>query len=143
MKKIRKIGICSLIMCMFLFTCGFEGCNEADYATTDVKNEADSFKIVRELTLVNTRLDKVQCKITGTFSLKFDNIDNQLEIIIKTGEEMFSRELFHINDDISYYMHTIDTEYAPRWKNYAYEVITYNDLYGTDNGDGPGKTAYQ
>lgn len=110
MKKVKTIW--SVLLTAIFCTFTLAGCiNESDTATTEIKNEADNFNIVRELTIVNTRTDGIQCKLTGTFSLNMDSTDHQLEIISKIGKDEYRRDLFHINDDTNYYVHNVDKEY--------------------------------
>lgn len=124
MRKQRRIITALVLATSLLFT----GCepSEANKATTEVTNNADNFDITRELIIVNTRTDTVQCKLTGSFSLKMDSNDHQLEIITKTGQDEYRRDLFHINDDTNYYVHNVE---RTDWDDYRYEIIRYEDLY--------------
>lgn len=125
--KIKQFWAISLVLIFATFT--LIGCTEAENATTDIKTEADNFQIPRTLTIINTRTDKVQCILTGTFSLNMDEQDGQLEIVTKLGKDDYRRDLFHINDDTNYYVNNIDKEFEKQWSDFEFEIQTFNDLY--------------
>lgn len=128
MKK-KLSNIWAITLCILFVAGTLVGCTEAENATANVKYEADNFSLPRTLIIVNTRTDKVQCKLTGTFSLNMDSHDNQLEIITKLGDDDYRRDLFHINSDTNYYVHNIDKEFENLWNEYEFEIQTYDTLY--------------
>ena len=78
--KLRSKTILTCIILSLLLT----ACTDADYATKEVKDNADSFNLIRECTVYNTRSDKPLFHIIANFSLNIDAADEQLEIICQT-----------------------------------------------------------
>ena len=82
-KKIMKLRSKTILTCIILSLL-LTACTDADYATKEVKDNADSFNLIRECTVYNTRSDKPLFHIIANFSLNIDAADEQLEIICQT-----------------------------------------------------------
>lgn len=91
-------------------------CSDAETVATDIKVQADSFQLVREITFYNTRSDRITFHLIANFSIEMDEQDNQAEITCMTGENEYQRILLHLNDDTIYSV----TNFAPEDDMYLY-----------------------
>ena len=78
MKMIKKV-IAVLVLSATIFACA--ACTEAERASHNVSKEADNFKVLRELTVMDDFTGKIMFKATGYLSIEEDG--SQLEITAK------------------------------------------------------------
>lgn len=84
-KKINALLM--MVMCVMLLA----GCDQATNATTQLKDDANEFKLTRRITVVNLRTDTILYEIEGRLSYTVES-DGDLSIVAKTGENEFSRD---------------------------------------------------
>lgn len=99
MKKIIK----ALALVTLLTT---TGCTQADTVRHNLTEDADSFNIVRRITVFNTRTDKVLMQMTGVMSIKTDSNTKELNVLVKDGETYY-KHLIYLNDDTTYVMEDV------------------------------------
>ena len=100
MKKIICVILCAVIA---ISLCG---CRQADKVSYNVSKEADAFNVVRRLTVLNTRTDKVMLQMTGTFSIKVDS-DGDLNIICEIENGQYQKHFVHLNSWTTYVVEDI------------------------------------
>lgn len=84
----KKINVLlMMVMCVMLLA----GCDQATNATTQLKDDANEFKLTRRITVVNLRTDTILYEIEGRLSYTVES-DGDLSIVAKTGENEFSRD---------------------------------------------------
>lgn len=82
------------------------GCTQADMVRHNITQEADSFSVVRRITVFNTRTDKVLLQMTGIMSLKTNSDTKELNVIVKDGDNYY-KHMIYLNDDTTYVMEDI------------------------------------
>lgn len=117
MKK-KKIALGLLTAFVVLL---FAGCRQADRVAYNVSRAADNFEVVRKLTVLNARSDKIVMELTGNFSIA-NNEANELEIICKTGENEYKKHFVSLN---SWTMYTVEDISGADVNPYQYEIVFY------------------
>lgn len=94
MKKVVKIiAVISFILVLCIIAMNFTSCREADVVSSNVSKEADAFKVCRKITVINSRTDTIIYELQGIFSIN-NNLNDELEIICKTGENEYKKTLY-------------------------------------------------
>ena len=91
------------------------GCTEADKVSQNVSQEADNFNVIRRLTVLNARSDK----LIGAFSITVDSGDNQLEVICETGKNKYKKHFIVLNEWTIYVVEDVSGAEVDK---YRYEV---------------------
>ena len=110
MKKIKFL-IIILIITISMTGCVFD--SDADVASYNVSKEADMFKVKRRIVFINLRSDSYLFEIV-------DNVDNQLEVICKVGEDKYQKHFLRLSDETTYTVEQL--EYSEVSK-YDYEIV--------------------
>lgn len=117
--------------CMGVFTLSLAGCSQASNATYQLKDDADEFKIVRKITVINLRTDTILYEIEGRISYTVET-DGDLSIVAKVGDNKFKRDSIGVGqagNGITYVIEQIEPiEEDP----YHYEVRIYARLPKVD-----------
>ena len=100
-KKSLKLVLVALTSATLL-----TGCTQADMVRHNITQEADSFSVVRRITVFNTRTDKVLLQMTGIMSLKTNSDTKELNVIVKDGDNYY-KHMIYLNDDTTYVMEDI------------------------------------
>lgn len=115
MKNTKKIFIVVMVLIMALTLCS---CRQADRVSYNVSKEADSFNVVRKLTVMNGRTDTILLEMIGRFALK-NNSTNELVIICEVAQGEYKKNYVYLNDYTLYVVEDISgSEVSP----YQYEV---------------------
>jgi hypothetical protein len=87
-----------------LITTLLVGCDErtADDVSYNLSLEADNFNCVRQLTVINCMTDTVLYQMTGRMSIEVDTSADQLEIVVKMGEDSYKKDFVDLNECITY-----------------------------------------
>ena len=117
MKRIVSI---LLIFVVVLTVFCFGGCviREADKVAYNVSKEADYFNVVRRITVINCRTDKVLYQLTGTFSLG-NSGHNELEVICELPDNVYTKHYIYLNEWTTY---TVEDLYGANVSKYSYEL---------------------
>ena len=83
------------------------GCSQADRASRNVSVEADNFRVVRRLAVINTVTDQPIMEMVGNFSIKADIEDSQLEITAKEEDGTFRKHFVGISPTVTYVVEDI------------------------------------
>lgn len=123
MKKRIFAVVVVIMMVMITLT----GCSQADNATVQLKNDADEFRIVRKITVINLRTDTVLYEIEGRLSYTVE-ADGDFSIVAKVGEDTFKRDTVGVGqagNGITYIVEQIEP--FPE-DPYHYEIRIYARL---------------
>lgn len=115
------------LVVMFVVALMLVGCSQATNATMQLKNDADEFKVVRKITVINLRTDSILYEIEGRISYEVE-ADGDFSIVAKTGEDTFKRDTIGVGqagNGITYIVEQIEPlEEDP----YHYEIRIYARL---------------
>lgn len=128
MKRKVLAALLSIVM-----VCGaLTGCTEAERVSHNMSQEADNFNVVRRLTVMNARTDKIMFELEAAFSIQVDKEDNQLEVTCETGKDQYKKHFINLNEwtmyvvedlsgaDVDKYHYTIN--YLPEGNIIPYDV---------------------
>jgi len=96
-KCLEMIAIITLVIMSLLI-----GCTDAEVVSSNISKDADSFKVLRKITFINTMTDEVLYTVEGNFSIKADMSDNQLEITAKVGEDSYEKHFLGLSPTTVY-----------------------------------------
>ena len=77
------------------------GCSQAERVEHNLSKEADSFNIVRQLTVMNCIKGDVLFQMTGKMSINADMNDRQLEVIVEDGNT-YVKHFVGVSDNVTY-----------------------------------------
>lgn len=97
----KKIGLFILVAVLVIFACILVGCSQAERVSYNLSKEADSFNIVRQLTVINCIEGDVLFQMTGKLSITADTEDHQLEIIVEDGGT-YVKHFVGLSDNVTY-----------------------------------------
>lgn len=117
MNKNRISAIC-LALALSISAITLTGCRKATFAGYNVSKDADNFKVLRRITVVNTRSDCVLYELTGYFSLQ-NTTTNEIAVICQVGADKYKKDFIYLNDWTTYVVEDLDgSEVSP----YHYEL---------------------
>ena len=101
---LAALGLCAAVLA---------GCTQAEKVSRQVSREADTFGIVRKVTVINTLDDVALLEVTGRMSIQHSAGD--VDIIVEVAPGVYRKHFVHINDFITYVVEDLtdrtDTEY--------------------------------
>jgi hypothetical protein len=101
----KKLLLITLVATMlFMFT----GCTEAERVSSNLSKEADSFNVVRQLTVINCITNDIIFQMTGRLSIQPDMAQRQLEIIIEYEEGKYKKDFVGLADNTTYTVDQIE-----------------------------------
>lgn len=122
MKKVVKIiAVISFILVLCIIAMNFTSCREADVVSSNVSKEADAFKVCRKITVINSRTDTIIYELQGIFSIN-NNLNDELEIICKTGENEYKKHFIYLTDTVLYIVEDLQ---GADVSSYQYKVTIY------------------
>lgn len=122
MKK-RKLQ-CLVFMVLFIsFIMVLAGCStEAERVSYNLSQEADSFNIVRQLTIINCITNDTVLQMTGRISIQPDVEQNQLEIIVEHQKGQYLKDFVGLGDNVMYTVQQVDPIASDPYRY----VVNYN-----------------
>jgi len=90
---------------------------DADVASYNLSQDADQFRIYRRVVFYNGITDKYILMVEGYCSIKKDNIDNQLELTVKTDNGTYLKHFLGLSDNVTYFVEQLDANMVST-KNY-------------------------
>jgi len=109
------------IVILLIILVGLVSCTrDANIASYNLNKEADQFRVMRRIVFYNSITDTYMFELIANCSIKKDNIDNQLEVMVKTGPGTFKKHYLGLSDNVTYMVEQI--EYSEVSK-YRYELI--------------------
>ena len=115
MKRLFAV-ICLVAVALSVLT--MSGCRESTFVSYNVSKEADEFNVVRRITVINCRTDKVLYQLTGTFSLK-NTETNEIAVICELPNNTYTKHFIYLNDWTTY---TVEDLSGTDVSKYSYEL---------------------
>lgn len=116
MKKLLFLLLISILSVTILSACEE---TQSDIVSTNVSKDADNFNVIRRLTVLNARTDQPMFELVGAFSIKVDGADNQLEVVVETGEGKYKKHFVALNQ---WTMYVVEDLEGASVSKYHYEV---------------------
>jgi hypothetical protein len=82
--------------------------SDADVASSNLSKAADQFEVNRRIIFYNGITDRYMLSIEGLCSIEKDNVDSQLEVTCKVGEESFKKHFLGISDNVTYFVEQLE-----------------------------------
>ena len=121
MRKNKIVAIAVALAASLALT----SCREATYASYNVSKEADNFKVLRRITVVNTRSDNILYELEGFFSLQ-NTSTKEIAVISRTGEDEYKKDFIYLNEWTTYVVEDLDgSDVSP----YHYELTIIPKSY--------------
>ncbi len=105
----KKIGF--IIVGLLLITL-FTACDDAQVASQNLVRSADNFEIERRIVFFNGITDNYLLEIEGKCSIEADQLDKQLEVICKTGDEEYKKHFLGLSDNVAYFVEHLEPTHA-------------------------------
>lgn len=99
-----------ILIALVMISCTFTGCietRESDMVSYNLSLEADNFNNVRQITVINCLQGDILFQMTGKISIEADTADNQLEVIVETGEGTYKKHFIGLSDNVTYVVEDI------------------------------------
>ena len=109
-----------LIVVMIMLAITLSGCTDADVVSQNLSKDADQFKIQRRIVFYNSIRDVYILEIVGNCSIEVDELDNQLEVVCKTGEDQYQKHFLGLSDNVTYTVEQLEWVEA---NAYRYKII--------------------
>lgn len=115
----KRILALSIVLVMLI---AFAGCetNQADRVSYNLSQEADSFNVVRQVTVINCIQGDTLFQLTGKMSIKADTADQQLEIIVE-DDGRYTKHFIGLSDNVTYVVEDLNLG-ANDVSNYRYTI---------------------
>ncbi len=92
---------------------------QADIVSRNLSQEADAFNSYRCITVINCLQGDVLFQMKGKCSITADTTDNQLEIIVEEGTNVYKKHIIGLSDNVTYVIEDITGNDVD---NYNYEL---------------------
>lgn len=92
------------------------GCTEVERVSENLSLEADNFNNVRQITVINCLKGDVLFQMTGKMSIKADNEDNQLEIVVEDENKNYKKHFVGLSDNVTYVVEDITSKNVSRYR---------------------------
>ena len=110
-------GTILVIVAVIAAVLSLSGCTESERVSHNVSKEADNFNVVRRLTVINCRSDKVTLQLTGTFSISKNT--NELEVTCELPDGKYTKHFVYLNEWTCY---TVEDLSGSNVDKYSYEI---------------------
>lgn len=112
-KKVIKPILLTLLAALLLV-----GCRESSKVSYNVSREADSFGVVRRVTVINMRSDNIVFEAVGNISID-TNDSEKLVVIAQTDEDTYKKHYINMTEWNMYVVEDIEGAKADQYK---YEI---------------------
>lgn len=92
------------------------GCTQAERVSENLSKEADSFNVVRQLTVINGITGDVLFQMSGRLSIKADTTDNQLEVVVEYEKGEYKKHFIGISDNVTYVVEQLNVKNVSNYK---------------------------
>lgn len=107
----------SLLAIAMLSVLLFAGCTtQADRVSENLSKEADSFNVIRQLTVINCIEGDVLFQMTGKLSITADSNDNQLEVIVEDENGNYQKHFVGLSDNVTYVVEQLQSKNVSKYK---------------------------
>jgi hypothetical protein len=83
------------------------GCREVTFASYNVSKDADNFKVLRKITVINTRTDNILYELTGFFSLQNSSTD-EIAVVCRVDHDKYKKDFIYLNEWTTYVVEDLD-----------------------------------
>lgn len=114
-----------IFIIMGILTIGglLSGCGtQAERVSYNLSKEADSFNVVRQITVINCIGGDVLFQMTGRMSIQPDPAEDQLEIIVEVEKGKYQKHFIGLSDNVTY---VVEDKGSNEVSNYQY-TLNYN-----------------
>lgn len=108
-----------VLICTILIVAPFSACSQADRVSYNLSKQADSFNVVRKLTVIDCIQGDVLFQMTGKMSINADRTDNQLEITVEDENGTYKKHFVGLSDNVTYVIEDVSVNDVD---NYKYTV---------------------
>lgn len=109
----KHYRILTALITILVLTMSLTGCKSSHYYTSEardakweVKTDANNFKVMRRITVVNTRTNEMLLQFEGYFALT-NNDNNELEMTIKNSDGSYKIDYIYLNENVAYVVEDI------------------------------------
>ena len=115
MKKLQTLAL-AVVMILMLCACGD---SQATIVSQNVSKEADNFNVVRRLTVINSRSDKVVLTMVGKISI--EDVTNGIAVLVEIdhAKKLYQKHYIYLN---SWAMYTVEDVSGVEVSPYIYEL---------------------
>ena len=96
------------------------GCSDADVASQNLSQAADSFQINRRVVFYNGITGEYMLSIEGLCSLGNADKAREVSITCKTGPQSFKKHFLGLSDNVTYFVEQVD---GADVSTYHYKVV--------------------
>lgn len=112
---------CVLIVLLVSILCVFSSCKrDANIASRNLSYAADNFEVLRRVVFYNGITGDYILVVEGYCSIEKDGMDNQLELVCKTGPDLYKKHFLGLSDNVTYFAEQID---AKNVDTFHYKVL--------------------
>ena len=112
MKKLLSVVL--IIGIMAIFTTGCQ--RESEKVSYNLSLEADSFNVVRQLTVINAIQGDVIFQMTGKMSITADTQDNQLVVVVEDENGDYQKHIIGLSDNVTYVLEQKNYKNVEKYK---------------------------
>lgn len=98
----------------------FTGCSQSERVSHNLSKEADSFNVIRELTVINAIQGDVLFTMVGKLSV--ETTEDKLYVIVEDENGNYQKHIIGLSDNITYVLEQKDFKNV---ENYKY-TLNYN-----------------
>ncbi len=98
----------------------FTGCTQSERVSHNLSKEADSFNVIRELTVINAIQGDVLFTMVGKLSV--ETTEDKLYVIVEDENGNYQKHIIGLSDNITYVLEQKDFKNV---ENYKY-TLNYN-----------------
>lgn len=80
---------------------------EADRVSYNISKEADNFNTIRQITVINCIQGDILFQMTGKISIRADQADNQLEVVVEDENGQYKKHFIGLSDNVTYVVEDI------------------------------------
>lgn len=104
MKKLTKFAVAAVLGAAVL-----TGCSDSDVVSHNLSEDADNFKVERQVVLYNGITNEYVLEIVGLCSQGNDSTKHKVIIICKvkdgTGNDAYVKDIYNISDNMTVFIH--------------------------------------
>lgn len=115
----KKKLIMTIVTMFTLFT--LTGCRQSERVSYNLSKEADSFNVVREITVINAIQGDILFAMEGKLAIA-NSTDTELEVIVEDEHGNYQKHFIGLSDNVTYIVQQKDYKNV---ENYKF-TINYN-----------------
>jgi len=115
----KKKLIMTIVAMFTLFT--LTGCRQSERVSYNLSKEADSFNVVREITVINAIQGDILFAMEGKLAIA-NSTDTELEVIVEDEHGNYQKHFIGLSDNVTYIVQQKDYKNV---ENYKF-TINYN-----------------